>query len=120
MTFDPCRLESPLQCALTIITTTAVFLLLLVLPPPPPLWLCCLQEEDEVDLGTMVRTGGADTGTIRAAPGSLPGTMVEATLVEYPGTVQSRMGTMVITSGPEDGEDEDGGGTMKSERAPAR
>lgn len=56
----------------------------------------------------MVRTGTADTGTIRAA-GSVSGTMVERQ-----GTMQSRLGTMVINSDDEDQEDEDGG-TMKSE-----
>lgn len=65
-----------------------------------------------MDQGTMVRTGTGDTGTIRAA-GSMAGTMVERQ-----GTVQSRLGTMVINSDDEDEED-DGSGTMKSERAAA-
>ncbi|XP_075869343.1 serine/threonine-protein kinase 4-like isoform X1 [Nelusetta ayraudi] len=66
-------------------------------------------EEDEVDQGTMVRTRTGDTGTIRAA-GSVSGTMVERQ-----GTMQSRLGTMVINSDDEEQEDEDGGadGTMK-------
>lgn len=64
-----------------------------------------------MDQGTMVRSGTSDTGTIRAA-GSLAGTMVERQ-----GTMQSQLGTMVINSDDEDEVDEDGSGTMKSERA---
>lgn len=73
--------------------------------------LWCLQDEDEVDQGTMVRTGTGDTGTIRAA------SSVSGTMVERQGTMQSRLGTMVINSDDEEQEDEDGDadGTMKSE-----
>ncbi|XP_030635869.1 serine/threonine-protein kinase 4-like [Chanos chanos] len=64
-------------------------------------------DEDEVDQGTMVRAGGSDTGTIRAA-GSLGNTPM-GTMIERDGTIQSQLGTMVINS---DDEDEDAG-TMK-------
>uniref|UniRef100_A0A8C5E0Z8 non-specific serine/threonine protein kinase n=1 Tax=Gouania willdenowi TaxID=441366 RepID=A0A8C5E0Z8_GOUWI len=64
-------------------------------------------EEDEVDQGTMVRAGNADSGTVRPA-GSLVGS-IGGTMVEHQDT-GTMLGTMVINS---DEEDEDG--TMKSE-----
>uniref|UniRef100_A0A8C5E0X2 non-specific serine/threonine protein kinase n=1 Tax=Gouania willdenowi TaxID=441366 RepID=A0A8C5E0X2_GOUWI len=62
-------------------------------------------EEDEVDQGTMVRAGNADSGTVRPA-GSLVGS-IGGTMVEHQDT-GTMLGTMVINS---DEEDEDG--TMK-------
>lgn len=65
-------------------------------------------DEDEVDQGTMVRAGTGDSGTIRPAgslASSLSGTMIEH---EDTGTMQSRLGTMVINS-----DDEEEAGTMK-------
>ncbi|KAM7421867.1 hypothetical protein PAMA_010093 [Pampus argenteus] len=65
-------------------------------------------DEDEVDQGTMVRAGGGDSGTIRAA-GSLSGTAQTMIEHEDTGTMQW-LGTMVIVS---DDEDEEEAGTMK-------
>nr|XP_019952118.1 PREDICTED: serine/threonine-protein kinase 4 [Paralichthys olivaceus] len=70
-------------------------------------------EEDEVDQGTMVRTGSGDSDTIRAA-GSLVGSLggTARTMIEHDdGTMQSQLGTMVINS---DDEDDIDAGTMKS------
>ncbi|XP_029006907.1 serine/threonine-protein kinase 4-like [Betta splendens] len=70
-------------------------------------------DEDEVDQGTMVRAGTGDSGTVRAA-GSLASSLsgTARTMIEYDdtGTMQSRLGTMVINS---DDEDEEEAGTMK-------
>lgn len=72
------------------------------------------QDEDEVDQGTMVRAGTGDSGTVRAA-GSLASSLggTARTMIEYDdtGTMQSRLGTMVINT---DDEDEVEAGTMKS------
>uniref|UniRef100_A0A6Q2X0D3 non-specific serine/threonine protein kinase n=1 Tax=Esox lucius TaxID=8010 RepID=A0A6Q2X0D3_ESOLU len=66
------------------------------------------QDDDEVDLGTMVRASTGNMGTIREA-GSVGGTA--RTMIEHSdtGTMQSQLGTMVINSDDEDEE----AGTMK-------
>lgn len=61
------------------------------------------QDEDEVDQGTMVRAGAADSGTVRTA-GSLAGTMIQHE------DADTMLGTLVINSDDEDA------GTMKSKR----
>uniref|UniRef100_A0A3P9A550 non-specific serine/threonine protein kinase n=1 Tax=Esox lucius TaxID=8010 RepID=A0A3P9A550_ESOLU len=65
-------------------------------------------DDDEVDLGTMVRASTGNMGTIREA-GSVGGTA--RTMIEHSdtGTMQSQLGTMVINSDDEDEE----AGTMK-------
>lgn len=65
-----------------------------------PLNACVLQDEDEVDQGTMVRAGTADSGTIRPAD-SLAGTMI------HHEDTDTLLGTLVINS------DEEDAGTMK-------
>lgn len=80
------------------------------------------QDEDEVDQGTMVRAGTGDSGTVRAA-GSLAGSLsgTARTMIEYDdddtGTMQSRLGTMVINT---DEEDEEEAGTMKRKSSHTR
>ncbi|XP_043944925.1 serine/threonine-protein kinase 4 [Protopterus annectens] len=65
-------------------------------------------EEDETDTGTMVRTTGSDSSTIRAASTISEGSR---TMIEHESTLESQMGTMVINN--EDEEEEEGEGTMK-------
>ncbi|EMP28728.1 Serine/threonine-protein kinase 4 [Chelonia mydas] len=62
-------------------------------------------EEDETDSGTMVRTSGDETGTIRAASTMSDGAN---TMIEHDGTLESQLGTMVINT-----EEEEEEGTMK-------
>lgn len=71
------------------------------------------QDEEEVDSGTMVRASSGSSGksdTMRAA-----GTLSEGshTMIQHDGTMESRMGTMVINT-EEQEEEEEEAGTMKS------
>ncbi|KAK6479580.1 serine/threonine-protein kinase 4-like [Huso huso] len=69
-------------------------------------------DEEEVDSGTMVRASSGSSGksdTMRAA-----GTLSEGshTMIQHDGTMESRMGTMVINT-EEQEEEEEEAGTMK-------